>query len=144
MKTIHTGAALVALLVGALGTSSALAQKTYRCGNVFQSYPCALDNSTGGAGAKGAKPAAQSVKAPEPTAEEKKAEADKQAQLAEKQKQEAAAKEKKSRCDKIRNDLDYNTAQQKSAVSNTTMERLKADRKQIDADMKKEACPPAA
>jgi type IV secretory pathway VirB10-like protein len=145
MKTTHAGGMLVVALFGIGAAPAAFAQKTYRCGNTYQSYPCATNSATaGGAGADAkAKPAAQSIKTPEPpppTPEELKAAAAKDAQVAEAKKQEAAVKEKKARCDKIRNDLDYNSAQQKASVSNTTMERLKGERKQIDADMKKEAC----
>ncbi len=145
MKTIHAGGLLAAALFGICSAPAAFAQKAYRCGNTYQSYPCATNSATaGGAGADSkAKPAAQSVKVPEPpppTPEELKAAAAKEAQLAEAKKQEAAAKDRKARCDKIRNDLDYNNAQQKASVSNTTMERLRNERKQIDAEMKKEAC----
>ena len=144
MKTIHAGALLAAILFGVGATPAAFAQKTYRCGNTFQSYPCTTGSGTAGSAAADpkAKPAAQSVKVPEPppTPDELKAAAAKEAQVAEAKKQEAAAKEKKARCDKIRDDLGYNSAQQKASVSNTTMERLKGERKQIDIDMKKEAC----
>ena len=144
MEATHAGGLLVAALIGIGAAPTAFAQKTYRCGNTYQSYPCATNSATaGGAGPDArAKPAAQSVKTPEPppTPEERKATAAKDAQVGEAKKQEAAVKEKKTRCDKIRNDLEYNNAQQKASASNTTMERLKGERKQIDVDMKKEAC----
>ena len=135
---------LAAALLCAGATPSAVAQKTYRCGSTYQSFPCA---GTVGAGAatKGAtvaaKPGAPAsasaavaapAKAPAPPAmseEEKKAAATA-----------AAAAEQKAKCDKIRNDLNYNRAQQKSGGSKTTMDRLAGERKQIEADLKREAC----
>ena len=147
------GAAATLLVLLAYCVAPVHAQKTYRCGNTFQSYPCALNSSTGGAtpGAKAddkTKPATAAVvaapvaaKAPEMTPEEKKAEEAKQAKLAEAKKSEDAVKEKKARCDKLKDDMGYNAAQQKSGGSKTTMERLAGDRKQLEADMKKEACP---
>lgn len=127
----------------------AFAQKTYRCGNTYQSYPCTTNNGAGSAAASAkaddkAKPAGAAVptpKAPELTAEEKKAEEIKQAKLAEEKKAEDATKAKKVRCDKLKDEMGYNAAQQKSGSSKTTMERLAVDRKQLEADMKKEACP---
>jgi type IV secretory pathway VirB10-like protein len=139
-----------AIAFGSAG--DAFAQKTYRCGSTYQSYPCALSSSTGSAapGAKAddktkaagvAAPAPTAPKAPELTPEEKKAEEAKQAKLAEAQKVEDAAKAKKARCDKLKDEMGYNAAQQKSGGSKTTMDRLAGDRKQLEADMKKEACP---
>ena len=154
MSPIQPVGAAAALLIGlAFGVVPVHAQKTYRCGNTFQSYPCASSSSAGGAtpGAKAddkTKPAAAAVaaasaaaKAPEMTPEEKKAEEAKQAQLAESKKVEDAAKAKKARCDKLKDEMGYNAAQQKSGGSKTTMDRLAGDRKQLEADMKKEACP---
>lgn len=128
------------LAVALLNASAAIAQKTYRCGNTFQSYPCAVPNAAASATSASAGKTDNKAKTPEATPEERKAEADKQAQLAEAKKQEDAAKAKRMRCDKVRNDMDYNAAQQKAAVSSTTMERLKTERKQIELDMKKETC----
>ena len=156
MKFIQSFATVATLALGLIfgPVAQVHAQKTYRCGNTYQSIPCALNNSTGG-GAPGTKAddktkAAASVaapaptiapKAPELTPEEKKAEEAKQAKLAESQKVEDAAKAKKARCDKLKDEMGYNAAQQKSGGSKTTMDRLAGDRKQLDADMKKEACP---
>ena len=128
---------------------AAFAQKTYRCGNTYQSYPCATNNSAGAAAASAkaddkAKPAVAVVpaaKAPELTAEEKKAEEIKQAKLAEEKKVEDAAKAKKARCDKLKDEMGYNAAQQKSGASKTTLDRLAGERKQLELDMKKEICP---
>ena len=147
------GAAATLLVLLAFGVAPVHAQKTYRCGNTFQSYPCASNSSTGIAapGAKAddkgklataavaAAPAA--AKASELTPEEKKAEEAKQAKLAEAKKTEDAVKAKKARCDKLKDEMGYNAAQQKSGGSKTTMDRLAGDRKQLEADMKKEACP---
>lgn len=135
MNTIHAGGVILALLAGLGGVSTALAQKTYRCGNTYQSYPCAL--TPGAAGA--AKTDAKVEEKPKPAAA-----VPKPVEVVTLTPEQQAAKDKKERCDKIYNDMNYNSAQQKAAVSNTTMERLKGERKQIDADMKKEACPPAS
>lgn len=120
------------------------AQKTYRCGNTYQSYPCALNNTSSAAKAddKGkATETAAPAKAPELTPAEKKAEEAKQAKLAEAKKAEDAVKAKKARCDKLKDEMGYNSAQQKSGGSQTTMDRLAGERKQIEADIKKEVCP---
>ena len=152
MKLIRIpGTIALALFLGA--APAAFAQKTYRCGNTYQSIPCTINSSTGG-GTTGAKaddktkattgaaaPAPIAPKAPEMTSEEKKAEATKQAQLAETKKAEDAVKEKKARCDKLRDEMGYNAAQQKSGGSKTTMDRLAGERKQLDGDIKKAACP---
>ena len=152
MKLIRIpGTIALALL---LGTSPvAIAQKTYRCGNTYQSIPCALNSSTVG-GTTGAKaddktktttgaaaPAPIAPKAPEMTPEEKKAEAANQAKLAEAKKTEDAVKAKKARCYKLKDEMGYNAAQQKSGGSKTTMDRLAGERKQLDGDIKKAACP---
>ena len=154
MKSIQSlGAPATLLVLLACCVAPAHAQKTYRCGNTFQSYPCALKSGTGAAtsGAKAddktrpataavaAAPAA--VKAPEMTPEEKKAEAANQAKLAEAKKTEDAVKAKKARCYKLKDEMGYNAAQQKSGGSQTTTDRLAGERKQLEADIKKEACP---
>lgn len=147
------GAAVPLLVLLAFCVAPVHAQKTYRCGNTFQSYPCALNSSTGGAapGAKAddkTKPATAAVaaapaaeKAPELTPEEKKAEEVKQTKLAEAKKADDVVKAKRARCDKLMDEMGYNAAQQKSGGSKTTMDRLAGDRKQLEVDMKKEACP---
>ena len=157
MKTIRAGGLLAIVLFAVFAASAAFAQKTYRCGSTFQSYPCPGSvgpgsGSVAGAATKGAAVTAKSgpatapaAAAPAPMTEaEKKAAAAKEAEDAEAKKKASAAAEKKAKCDKIVNDLNYNSAQQKAAPSNTTMERLKGERKQIDAELKKEACPPAS
>ena len=158
MKTIHAGGLLAAMLFGLLfgvcAAPAAFAQKTYRCGSTYQSYPCAGSASgQAGAASKGAAVAAKStapatasatVAAPAPMTEaEKKAADAKAAEEAEAKKKVAAVAEKKAKCDKIGNDLNYNSAQQKSGGSKTTMDRLAGERKVIEADMKKEACSPS-
>ena len=52
----------------------------------------------------------------------------------------AAAAEKKAKCDKMVSELNYIIAQQKSGGSQTTMDRIAAERKQSEADLKKEGC----
>ena len=149
MKPLHTIHLTIALALGCVATV-VQAQKTYRCGNTYQSIPCALSTTTsGGAAAKAgdknktaaaAATAATPVKAPEMTPEEKKAEEAKQAKLGEAKKAEDAAKAKKARCEKLKDEMGYNAAQQKSGGSKTTIDRVAAEGKQLDADMKKEGC----
>lgn len=137
---VRLGATLAALLCGVCFVCAASAQKTYRCGNTYQSHPCA--GPTGGAATKGATvaakpgaPATVSAAVAAPAA----APAPPAMSEAE-QKAAAAAAQKKAKCDRITNDLNYNSAQQKSGGSKTTMDRLAGERKQIEADMKKEVC----
>ena len=134
------GAAAVVAIVTAPST---LAQKTYRCGSTYQSFPCTgtVSASTGAAtkgtavAAKPGAPATASAAVAAPAA------APAPPVMSEAEKKAAAtAAEKKTKCDKITNDLNYNSAQQKSGGSQTTMDRLAGERKQIDADMKMEGC----
>ncbi len=141
-------------------SSTALAQKTYRCGNTYQSFPCAgndgkaVETTEGGAATKpaGADPAAKSASAsastgkgaeaakPQMTEEEKKAAAAKAAEADADKKKAAALVEKKSKCDKLKNDLNYNTAQLRAGGSNVTQDRLNAGRRQINDNLGREGC----
>ena len=145
MPSTSICAVLAMLLLGA--ASSALAQKTYRCGSTYQSFPCAgtVGGSSAGAATKGAtvaaKPAAPAAAA---AAVAIAAPAAAAAPLTDAEKKAAVAKaveaEKKAKCDKMINDLNYNNAQQKSGGSKTTMDRLAGERTAIEADMKKDSC----
>lgn len=157
MHFLFSAASVVA---AAVGSSSALAQKTYRCGNTYQSFPCAgndgkaVKTTEGGAATKsaGADPAAKSAsasastvkaaEAPKPpmTEEEKKAAAAKAAEADADKKKAAALAEKKSKCDKLKNDLNYNTAQLRAGGSNFTQDRLNAERRQINDNLGREGC----
>ncbi len=139
LRASAQGAAL--LLVTGLMVS-AHAQKTYRCGNTYQSMPCSLSDGKGGTSTHpGAivTTAGAAVAAP-PTEEEKKLAAAKAAEEAEAKKKAAAAAEKKTKCDKINNELNYNTAQSRSGGSQTTMDRLNADRRKINDDLRQAGC----
>ena len=147
--TISLGLFWLSFSVLLSAAGPAFAQKTYRCGNTYQQVPCTLSTTTSGGGtATAGKPedkakaatAAAPAKAAEMTAEEKKAEQAKQAKAAEAKKAEDDAKAKKARCDKLKDEMGYNAAQQKSGGSKTTMDRLAGEGKQIDADSKKEGC----
>ncbi len=159
MPPATISAVLALLLLGA--ASSALAQKTYRCGNTYQSFPCAgndakggtvksTDSGTSGAAAKsgttagksatggvgvtaGAAPAVQ-------TEEQKKLAAAKAAEEAEAKKKAAVAADKKSKCDKINNDINYNTAQLRSGGSQTTQDRLNAERRKLNSELGPAGC----
>ena len=52
----------------------------------------------------------------------------------------AALAEKKSKCDKLKNDLNYNTAQLRAGGSNVTQDRLNAERRQINDNLGREGC----
>jgi hypothetical protein len=163
--------ALAPLLFSACVVSGqSYAQKTYRCGNTYQSVPCtgaegksgAVKTTDSGASqkplaaadAKGkpglavpavsclplqAVPAAAAVSA-QPAAEDKKLAAAKQAEAEADNKKAAAAAEKKSKCEKIRNDLNYNTAQLRAGGSNVTQDRLNGERRQLNDLFTKESC----
>ena len=135
----------LALLAGA--ASPAMAQKTYRCGNVYQPYPCSLADGKGGPSTasgksdtsqKGGATAATSapVKRAPLTPEQEKEAAAKKEEMVVAQKKDAAEKEKRTRCERVQRDHDYNNLQMKIGGSQTTMDRLKAERKQIDLDLK--------
>jgi len=145
--------------------SPALAQKTYRCGNTYQSFPCAgtdgkaAKTTDGGGAAKpagvdsAAKPggaaagstsasagkAAEAAK-PSVTEDDKKAAAAKAAEAEAEKKKAAALAEKKSKCDKLKNDLNYNTAQLRAGGSSVTQDRLNAERRQINDSLGREGC----
>lgn len=160
MKYMHFLFSVASVVAAAVGSSSALAQKTYRCGNTYQSFPCAgndgkaVKTTEGGAATKpaGADPAAKSAsasastgkaaEAPKPpmTEEEKKAAAVKAAEADADKKKAAALAEKKSKCDKLKNDLNYNTAQLRAGGSNVTQDRLNAERRQINDNLGREGC----
>ena len=141
-----SGALLATALFCALTAPTAHAQKTYRCGSTYQSFPCTGPTAPaagGGAATKGATvagkpvapatapvaaPATAPANAPMTEAEKKAAEA------------KAAAAEKKAKCDKMVSELNYIIAQQKSGSSQTTMERIAAERKQSEAELKKAGC----
>ena len=142
------GATLAALLCGICLVSAASAQKTYRCGNTYQSHPCtgpAAGAAGGAAATKGAavaaKPAAAAAASATVAAP---ATAAANAPMSEAEKKAAAAKtaaaEKKAKCDKMVSELNYIIAQQKSGSSQTTMERIAAERKQSEAELKKAGC----
>ncbi len=135
----------LALLAGA--ASPAMAQKTYRCGNAYQPYPCSLADGKGGPSTTSGKPdtsqkgggtAAPSAPGkPAPlTPEQEKEAAAKKEEMIVAQKKDAAEKEKRVRCERVQRDHDYNNSQMKIGGSQTTMDRLKAERKQIDIDLK--------
>ena len=165
---LHAAGFAAALLfgTGAVSTAHAQAQKTYRCGSTYQSFPCTMSDGKGGpvktidSGAA-QKPAAKdgkggvasthpgaivptagaAVAAPAPrTEEEKKLAAAKAAAEAEEKKKAAALAEKKAKCDKINNDLNYNTAQSRSGGSQTTMDRHAAERHKLNDDHRQAAC----
>lgn len=135
------------------------AQKTYRCGNTYQSVPCSGADSKSGAvkttdsgtsqkpltaaDVKGkpatAVPAAAAASA-QPSAEDQKLAAAKRAEAEVDSKKAAAAAEKKSKCEKIRNDLNYNTAQLRAGGSNVTQDRLNGERRQLNDQFTKESC----
>ena len=135
----------LALLAGA--ASPAMAQKTYRCGNAYQPYPCSLADGKGGPsttsgkpdtsqkGGGTADPSAPGKPAPLTPEQEKEAAAKKEEMIVA-QKKDAAEKEKRVRCERVQRDHDYNNSQMKIGGSQTTMDRLKAERKQIDIDLK--------
>ena len=128
------------LLLCALTVPSANAQKTYRCGSTYQSFPCAGAvgaPASAGAATKGATVAAKPAAAAPATAPANApmTDAEKKAAAAK-----AAAAEKKAKCDKMVSELNYIIAQQKSGGSQTTMDRIAAERKQSEADLKKEGC----
>lgn len=135
---------MIRFLVAAVGLGlvaapiSVLAQKTYRCGNTYQSYPCSAPAAGSKSDDKGK--AAGASKPAVSNTDEKKPEAAKPVQSAEAKAQDDAVKAKKERCEKLRNDVAYNDAQLKRGGSAITMDRLQGERKQLDADMKKESC----
>ena len=169
MNTTHAylhAAGVVAALVlgtGAAATATAQGQKTYRCGNTYQSFPCTMTDGKGGPAktidsgaaqkpaAKDGKggvaaahpgaivPTAAAASAPA-TEEEKKLAAAKAAEETEAKKKVSIAAEKKANCDKINNDLNYNTAQSRSGGSQTTMDRLAAERRKLNDDHRQAAC----
>ena len=137
----------LALLAGAASPVMAQTQKTYRCGNVYQPYPCSLADGKGGPSTapgksdtsqKGTATAAASAPGkPAPlTPEQEKEAAAKKEEMVVAQKKDAAEKEKRMRCERVQRDHDYNNSQMKIGGSQTTMDRLKAERKQIDLDLK--------
>ena len=163
---LHAAGLAVALLLGTGAAFTAQAQKTYRCGNTYQSFPCAMTDGKGApvkttdsgsvqkpaakdgkGGVAAAHPgaivptagAAVAASAP-PTEEEKKLAAAKAAEEAEAKKKASAAAEKKSKWDKINNDLNYNTAQSRSGGSQTTMERLNTERRKLNDDHRQAGC----
>lgn len=135
----------VFVVIATAMSSTALAQKTYRCGNTYQSFPCAGNDGKavkaidGGATTKpaGADSAAKPAGASASTG--KTAEATK-SQMTEEEKKAAALAEKKSKCDKLKNDLNYNTAQLRAGGSNVTQDRLNAERRQINDNLGREGC----
>ena len=148
------GAAAVVAIVTAPST---LAQKTYRCGSTYQSFPCtgsdaksgALKSTDSGGAGKSASTVAKSgvvtgsaaVTAPAvQTEEQKKLEAAKAAEDAEAKKKAAVVAEKKAKCDKINNDINYNTAQLRSGGSQTTQDRLNAERRKLNDDVRQAGC----
>ena len=162
---LRAGALAAALLLAAGMTASVYAQKTYRCGNAYQSFPCALSDDKGGPvktidsssaqkpGTENGKggvasthpgaivPTAGAAAAPAPPTEaEKKLAAAKVAEAAEEKKKTAALADKKAKCDKINNDINYNTAQSRSGGSQTTMDRLNAERGKLNDDLRQAAC----
>ena len=165
---LHAAGVAAALVLGTGAATTAQAQKTYRCGNTYQSFPCALTDAKGGpaktidsgavqkpaardgkgdgkgsvaAAPAGAKVPAAAAAAPAPlTEEEKKLATAKAAEEAEAKKKTSIAAEKKARCEKINNDLNYNTAQSRSGGSQTTMDRLAAERRKLNDDLRQAAC----
>ena len=153
-----------------LGTAPvAIAQKTYRCGNTYQSIPCTISDGKSGtikttdsgtaqkppaldASGKPIKPETPSrsttavsttsaaAAAPQLTGEEKKLAAAKQAEADAEKKKAAVAAEKKARCDKIKNDINYNTSQLRAGGSNITQDRLNAERRQLNTSLSSEGC----
>lgn len=163
---LHAAGVVAALVLGTGAASTAQAQKTYRCGNTYQSFPCTMTDGKGGpvktidSGAA-QKPAAKdgkggvatahpgaivptagaAVAAPAASTEaEKKLAAAKAAEETEAKKKASIAAEKKTKCDKINNDLNYNTAQSRSGGSQTTMDRLAAERRTLNDDHRQAAC----
>ena len=108
--------------------------------------PAARDDKGDGKGSVAAAPAgakvpAAAAAAPAPlTEEEKKLATAKAAEEAEAKKKTSIAAEKKARCEKINNDLNYNTAQSRSGGSQTTMDRLAAERRKLNDDLRQAAC----
>ena len=156
---LHAAGLAVALLLGIGAAFTAQAQKTYRCGNTYQSFPCAMTDGKGApvkttdsgsvqksaakdgkGGVAAAHPGAAVAAPAPPTEEEKKLAAAKAAEEAEAKKKASAAAEKKSKCDKINNDLNYNTAQSRSGGSQTTMERLNTERRKLNDDHQQAGC----
>ena len=122
------------LLLCALTAPSANAQKTYRCGSTYQSFPCAGAvgaPASAGAATKGATVAAKPAAAAPATAPAN-------APMTDAEKKAAAAKA--AAAEKMVSELNYIIAQQKSGGSQTTMDRIAAERKQSEADLKKEGC----
>lgn len=145
--------------------TSVFAQKTYRCGNTYQSIPCTGADGKGGAvkindsggtqkplvtglpakpatpaGSNPAGAAAVAGGAPQLSEADKKLAAAKQAEADSDKKNAAAAAEKKSKCDKIKNDLNYNTSQLRAGGSNVTQDRLNAERRQLNEQFTKDSC----
>ena len=151
----RTGGLLVAVVLGILGIgapSAVWAQKTYRCGSTYQSFPCTGTVAAGSASAatKGAAVAAKPVAAASAATASvavtaaAPAAAPAPAPMTDAEKKAAAAKtaaaEKKAKCDKMLSELNYIIAQQKSGGSQTTMERIAGERRQSEAEFKKEGC----
>ena len=168
MKLIRIpGTIALALLLGTAPV--AIAQKTYRCGNTYQSIPCTMSDGKSGAikttdsnasqkpsaldaSGKPVKPetssrsagavptASAAATAPQLTEDEKKLAAAKQAEADAEKKKAAVAAEKKARCDKIKNDINYNTSQLRAGGSNITQDRLNAERRQLNTSLSSEGC----
>jgi hypothetical protein len=160
MRYVQFLVSAVSVAAAAVVSSNALAQKTYRCGNTYQSFPCAgndgkaVKSTDGGAATKqagadpAAKPASASASAgktaeaakPQMTEEEKKAATAKAAEADAEKKKAAALADKKSKCDKLKNDLNYNTAQLRAGGSQVTQDRLNAERRQINDNLGRDGC----
>ena len=107
--TAAFGMALALLLSAGVG-ASALAQKTYRCGSVYQQYPCELSDGKEGAGTGGSAGAVlESVE----------------------------ARQRRERCERAYRDRDENDAQLKSAGSQITLEALGTQRRVVEAEIRR-------
>ena len=100
----------LALLLSTGAGSGALAQKSYRCGSVYQQYPCELSDGKGGVDSGGSAGIAQ---------------------------ESVDARERRERCERAYRDRDENDAQVKSAGTQTTLNALRTQRGIVDAEIRR-------
>ena len=117
--TASLGLALALLLSAGFG-ANALAQKTYRCGSVYQQYPCELSDGkgevgTGGAGTGGVGTGGSAGAVLESV----------------------EARQRRERCERAYRDRDENDAQVKSAGSQITLEALGTQRRVFEAEIRR-------
>lgn len=105
----------LALLLSAGFGASALAQKTYRCGSVYQQYPCELSDGKGGVGTGGVDTGGSAGAALESV----------------------EARQRRERCERAYRDRDENDAQVKSAGSQITLEALVTQRRIVEAEIRR-------